>query len=144
MKVPFLARYCASPWLQAYAALMSGVTYIGAAGAAVVAAALHGTLVEETLIAASAGIAGALISVFSIVWAHQVRKEGWWSANKLTAVALVAALAACAAPRWSAARPSGSLLTGRAIGPALDCSEYDNFFTTPDAVKLHVSSCGRP
>jgi hypothetical protein len=62
---------------------------------------------------------------------------------KCTTVALAAALAACAAPapRWSAAQPSGSPLLGRTIGPALDCSDYDNVFTTPDAVKLPLSSC---
>lgn len=68
------------------------------------------------------------------------------SVVKCMAVALAAALAACAtpAPRWSAAQPSGSPLLGRTIGPALDCSDYDNIFTTPDAVKLPVSSCRRP
>ena len=62
---------------------------------------------------------------------------------KFAAVALAATLAACvaSAPRWSAAQPSGSPLLGRPIGPALDCSDYDNVFTTPDAVKLPLSSC---
>lgn len=65
---------------------------------------------------------------------------------KCTAVVLAAALAACAAPapRWSAAQSSGSALRGQTIGPALDCSDYDNIFTTPDAVKLPLSSCRRP
>lgn len=76
MKVPSLGSYRASPWLQAYAALMGGLTYIGAAGAAVVAAPSQGTLVEETVIAASTGIASGLIGVLSIVWAHQMRREG--------------------------------------------------------------------
>lgn len=64
---------------------------------------------------------------------------------KGTAVVLAAVLAACAvpAPRWSAAQPSGSVLRGQATGPALDCSDYDNVFTTPDAVKLPLSSCRR-
>lgn len=68
------------------------------------------------------------------------------SVCKWTALALAAALAACAAPapRWSAAQPSASPLLGQTIGPALDCSDYDNIFTTPDAVKLPVSSCRRP
>lgn len=76
MKVRFLGSYCASPWLQAYAAVMGGLTYIGAVGAAVVAAASQDTLVEETVIAASTGIASGLIGVISIVWADQMRKGG--------------------------------------------------------------------
>ena len=62
---------------------------------------------------------------------------------KLTAVALAAALAACAlpAPRRAAAQPSGSPMLGQPLGPALDCSDYDNIFTTPDAMKLPLSSC---
>lgn len=76
MKVRSLASYPASPWLQAYAALMGGLTYMGATGAAVVAAAAQGTLVEETVIAASTGIASGLIGVLCIVWADQMRREG--------------------------------------------------------------------
>lgn len=64
---------------------------------------------------------------------------------KFTAIALAAALAACAvpAPRRGAAQAPGSPLLCRKIGPALDCSDYDNIFTTPDAVKLPLSSCRR-
>jgi hypothetical protein len=76
MKVLFLARYPASPWLQAYAALMGGLFYIGAAGAAVVAALSQSTLVAETVIAASTGTASGLIGVLTIAWAHQMRREG--------------------------------------------------------------------
>jgi hypothetical protein len=145
MKVPFFGRYPASPWLQAHAALVGGLTYTGAAGAAVVAAASRGTLVEETVVAASTGIASGLIGVLGIVSAHQMRKAARWSANKFAAVALVAALAACAAPApsWSAAPPSGSPLLGQPMDPALDCSDYDNIFTTPDAVKLSAGMCRR-
>lgn len=77
MKVPFPSGYRLSPWLQADAALMGGLVYIGAAGAAVVAAASQGTLVEETVIAASMGIASGLVGVLSIVWAGQMRKGSW-------------------------------------------------------------------
>lgn len=77
MRVRFLGGYRASPWPQAYAALTGGLIYIGAAGAAVVAAAAQGTLVEETVFAASTGMASGLIGVLSIVWARQMRKEGW-------------------------------------------------------------------
>jgi len=55
--------------------------------------------------------------VLGILSAHQIRKAGRRSASKAAAVALVAALAACAAPapRWSAAQPSGSPLLGQAM-----------------------------
>jgi hypothetical protein len=156
MKVPFLASYRLSPWLPAHAALMGGLTYIGAVGAAVVAAASQDTLVEETIIAASTGIVSGLIGVLSIVWARHLRRTRPTHPPighhmtirpfKFTTRALAAALAACAAPApsWSAAQPSGSPLLARTIGPALDCSDYDNIFTTPDAVKLPLSSCRRP
>jgi len=140
MKVPFLGRYRASPRLQVHAALIGGLTYIGAAGAATLAAASRDTLVGETVMAASAGIASGLVGVLGIASAHQMRNEDRWSAKRVAAVALVAALAACAAPApsWSAAPASG-----RASGPELDCSDYDSIFTTPDAVKLPVSACRR-
>jgi hypothetical protein len=145
MKAPFLGRYPASPWLQAHAALLGGLTYIGAAGAAVAAAASRGTLAEETVIAASTGVASGLIGVLGIASAHQMRRAGRRSANKVAAIAVVTALAACAAPApsWSAAPPSGSPLFGRTSGPAFDCSDYDNSFTTPDAVKLPLGVCRR-
>src|SRR5690348_15299632 len=120
MKVPVLDRYRASPRLQAHAALLGGLSCVGAAG--------------------------GLIGVLGIVSVRQLRKEGGWSANKFAAVALAAALAACAAPApsWSAAQPCGAPPLGRTSGPALDCSDYDNIFSTPDAVKLPVGACRRP
>jgi hypothetical protein len=145
MKVPFLGRYPASPWLQARAALIGGLSYIGAAGAAAAAAASRGTLLEETLVAASSGLVSGLIGVLGIASARRMRKEGRRSVNKFAAVALVATLAACVAPvpSWSSTPPSGSPPRGRASGPALDCSDYDNIFTTPEAMKLPVTGCRR-
>lgn len=77
MKALSLGRYRVSPWRQADAALMGGLVYVGAAGGAVIAAASQGTLVKETIVAASTGIAGGLIGALSIVWACQKRKESW-------------------------------------------------------------------
>ena len=156
MKDRFLTNNRASPWLQADAALMAALTYIGAAGAAAMVAASQSTLVEETVIAASTGIASGAIGMLSIVCARRLRRARpthppighhiTLGGFKCTVVALAAALAACAvpAPRWAAAQPSGSPLLGQPMGPELDCSDYDNIFTTPDAVKLPGSSCRRP
>ena len=77
MKVPIPRSDRLSPWLQAEAALMGGLVCIGAAGSAVLAAASQGTLVEETVIAASTGIASGLVGMLSIVWARQMRSGGW-------------------------------------------------------------------
>jgi hypothetical protein len=75
MEISFL-RNCRPPSLQADAALVGGLSYIGATGAAALAAAAQSTLVHEAVIAASTGTAFGFLAVLGVLLARQVRKVG--------------------------------------------------------------------
>ena len=64
----------------------------------------------------------------------------------ITAVALAAALSACAASaqptRVAMAQPSRSPLSGMSTGPAIDCGDDNGGFNAPDAMKLPKAAFG--
>jgi hypothetical protein len=59
--------------VQAAAALVAGLSYVGAATAAAVTAASASTLVNEIIIAAATGSAGGLVGLFGAVLVRQIR-----------------------------------------------------------------------
>jgi hypothetical protein len=59
--------------LQAEAALVAGLSYVGAASAAAVSAASASTLVNEIIVAATTGSVGGLVGLFGAVLVRQIR-----------------------------------------------------------------------
>ena len=60
--------------IQADAALIGGFSYIGAVGAAALAAASQSPLVHETVIAASTGSISGLLGVLGVLLVRRLRK----------------------------------------------------------------------
>jgi hypothetical protein len=73
MKSSCLDRRGSSWRVQAEAALIAGLSYIGAASAAAVAAASASTLVNEISIAAATGGAGGLVGLLAATLVRQIR-----------------------------------------------------------------------
>ena len=61
---------------QAEAALVAGLSYVGAAAAAAVTAASASTLVHEAFIAAATGSIGGLVGVLGAILVRQIRGNG--------------------------------------------------------------------
>ena len=135
MEISFL-RNCRPPSLQADAALVGGLSYTGATGAAALAAAAQSTLVHEAVIAASTGTAFGFLAVLGVLLARQVRRVGCIR-GRFMAAALAAALSACSAwappPRLATARAPDSQSDAGPVRPSADCGYYDGgSFNTPD------------